>query len=140
MGISKYNSEGYYDPVPQMAVNEIENELHKWRPLVYICSPFSGDIEGNTQRARAYSRFAVDQGAVPLAPHLLLPQFMSEKTERDLALFMDMVFLGRCEQLWVFGKNISSGMAAEIDKAKQKKIKIRYFTEECQEVSKDEED
>lgn len=140
MGISKYNSEGYYDPVPQMAVNEIEKELHKWRPLVYICSPFSGDIEGNTQRARAYSRFAVDQGAVPLAPHLLLPQFMSEKTERDLALFMDMVFLGRCEQLWVFGKNISSGMAAEIDKAKQKKMKIRYFTEECQEVSKDEED
>ncbi|MBI5994030.1 DUF7768 domain-containing protein [Clostridium perfringens] len=140
MGISKYNSEGYYDPVPQMAVNEIEKELHKWRPLVYICSPFSGDIEGNTQRARAYSRFAVDQGAVPLAPHLLLPQFMSEKTERDLALFMDIVFLGRCEQLWVFGKNISSGMAAEIDKAKQKKMKIRYFTEECQEVSKDEED
>lgn len=140
MGISKYNSEGYYDPVPQMAVNEIEKELHKWRPLVYICSPFSGDIEGNTQRARAYSRFAVDQGAVPLAPHLLLPQFMSEKTERELALFMDMVFLGRCEQLWVFGKNISSGMAAEIDKAKQKKMKIRYFTEECQEVSKDEED
>ena len=140
MGISKYNSEGYYDPVPQMAVNEIEKELHKWRPLVYICSPFSGDIEGNTQRARDYSRFAVDQGAVPLAPHLLLSQFMSEKTERDLALFMDMVFLGRCEQLWVFGKNISSGMAAEIDKAKQKKMKIRYFTEECQEVSKDEED
>ena len=140
MGISKYNSEGYYDPVPQMAVNEIEKELHKWRPLVYICSPFLGDIEGNTQRARDYSRFAVDQGAVPLAPHLLLPQFMSEKTERDLALFMDMVFLGRCEQLWVFGKNISSGMAAEIDKAKQKKMKIRYFTEECQEVSKDEED
>lgn len=140
MGISKYNSEGYYDPVPQMAVNEIEKEFHKWRPLVYICSPFSGDIEGNTQRARDYSRFAVDQGAVPLAPHLLLPQFMSEKTERDLALFMDMVFLGRCEQLWVFGKNISSGMAAEIDKAKQKKMKIRYFTEECQEVSKDEED
>lgn len=140
MGISKYNSEGYYDPVPQMAVNEIEKELHKWRPLVYICSPFSGDIEGNTQRARAYSRFAVDQGAVPLAPHLLLPQFMPEKAERELALFMDMVFLGRCEQLWVFGKNISSGMAAEIDKAKQKKMKIRYFTEECQEVSKDEED
>ena len=140
MGISKYNSEGYYDPVPQMAVNEIEKELHKWRPLVYICSPFSGDVEGNTQRARDYSRFAVDQGAVPLAPHLLLPQFMSEKTERDLALFMDMVLLGRCEQLWVFGKNISSGMAAEIDKAKQKKMKIRYFTEECHEVSKDEED
>ena len=118
MGIGRYNSEGYKDLVPQMAIAEIEKaerkELHKWRPLVYICSPFSGDIEGNTQKARDYSRFAVDQGAVPLAPHLLLPQFMSEKTERELAMFMDMVFLGRCEQLWVFGSNISKGMAAEI--------------------------
>ena len=138
MGIGRYNSEGYKDLVPQMAIAEIEKaerkELHKWRPLVYICSPFSGDIEGNTQKARDYSRFAVDQGAVPLAPHLLLPQFMSEKTERELAMFMDMVFLGRCEQLWVFGSNISNGMAAEIEKAKQKKMKIRYFMEDCMEV------
>ena len=92
MGISRYNSEGYFDPVPQMAVSAIEKEekkeLHKWRPLVYICSPFSGDIEGNTEKARKYSRFAVDEGAVPLAPHLLLPQFMSEKSERELAMFI----------------------------------------------------
>lgn len=137
MGIGRYNSEGYKDLVPQMAIAEIEKaerkELHKWRPLVYICSPFSGDIEGNTQKARDYSRFAVDQGAVPLAPHLLLPQFMSEKSERELAMFMDMVFLGRCEQLWVFGSTISKGMAAEIEKAKQKKMVIRYFTEDCKE-------
>lgn len=112
---------------------EAKEELHKWRPLVYICSPFSGDIEGNTEKARKYSRFAVDEGAVPLAPHLLLPQFMSEKSERELAMFMDMVFLGRCEQLWVFGSTISKGMAAEIEKAKQKKMVIRYFTEDCKE-------
>ena len=137
MGISKYNNEGYKDLVPQRAIAEIEKaerkELHKWRPLVYICSPFSGDIEGNTEKARKYSRFAVHEGAVPLAPHLLLPQFMSEKTERELAMFMDMVFLGRCEQLWVFGTSISKGMAAEIEKAKQKKMVIRYFTEDCKE-------
>lgn len=92
-----------------------------YRPLVYICSPFSGDVEGNTKKAREYSRFVVDQGAIPLAPHLLLPQFMSEQTERELAMFMDMVLLGRCEQLWVFGNNISKGMSTEIEKAKQKK-------------------
>lgn len=140
MGIGRYNSEGYKDLVPQMAIAKIEKEerkkLHKWRPLVYICSPFSGDVECNTEKARQYSRFAVDEGAVPLAPHLLLPQFMSEKNERDLAMFMDMVFLGRCEQLWVFGNSISKGMAAEIEKAKQKKMVIRYFTEDCKEVQR----
>lgn len=114
MGISKYNFEGYYDPTPQMAVCNIEKKLHKYRPLVYICSPFSGNIERNTRKAREYSRFAVDHGAIPLAPHLLLPQFMSEHTERELAMFMNVVFLGRCEQIWVFGNKISNGMAVEI--------------------------
>ena len=66
------------------------------RPLVYICSPFSGDIEGNTKKAREYSRFAVDQGAIPLAPHLFLPQFMSEQNERELAMFMVSITLKFC--------------------------------------------
>ena len=133
MGISKYNSEGYYDPVPHEAVSNIEKEQRKWRPLVYVCSPFSGDTAGNAEKARHYSRFAVDSGAIPLTPHLLLPQFISDKTERDLALFMDMVLLGKCEQLWVFGAVITEGMAAEIGKAKKRQMPIRYFTEECEE-------
>lgn len=70
---------------------------------MYICSAFSGDMEGNTEKARAYSRFAVDQGAIPIAPHLLLPQFMKEDSERDLAMFMDIAILSKCKELWIFG-------------------------------------
>ena len=135
MGISMYNSEGYPDPTAYDAVMNIEKELKKWRPLVYICSPYSGDVEMNTQKARRYSRFAVDQDAIPLATHLLLPQFMAETTERDLALFMDMVIIGRCEEMWVFGSTISAGMAAEIAKARKRNMTIRYFTEECEETT-----
>lgn len=135
MGISMYNSEGYLDPTAHDAVMNIEKELKKWRPLVYICSPYSGDVEMNTQKARRYSRFAVDQDAIPLAAHLLLPQFMSETTERELALFMDMVIIGRCEEMWVFGSTISAGMAAEIAKARKRNMTIRYFTEECEEIT-----
>ena len=137
MGISKYNSEGYCDPTAHDEVRNIEKELKKWRPLVYICSAYSGDIEANTQKARHYSRFAVDYGAIPLAAHLLLPQFMSEEKERDLALFMDMVLMGRCKEVWVFGTIITSGMTAEIAKAKQKHMTIRYFTEDCKEITEE---
>ena len=59
---------------------------------------------------------------------------MDESTERELAVFMDMVLLGRCEEVWVFGSHISDGMAAEIEKAKRKQIRIRYFTEDCKEA------
>lgn len=136
MAISKFNSEGYFDPTTYEALSKIEKEERaaRYRPLVYICSPFSGDISGNIDRARRYSRFAVDEKAIPLAPHLLFPQFMDESTERELAVFMDMVLLGRCEQVWVFGSHISDGMAAEIEKAKRKQIRIRYFTEDCKEA------
>jgi hypothetical protein len=129
------NAEGYNDPVPALAIANIQRQENRYRPLVYICSAFSGDVDGNTKKARQYCRFAVDRGVIPLAPHLLLPQFMDEQTERDLAMFMDMVFLGRCVELWVFGAEvrISDGMACEIAKAEQKNMKIRYFTEECKE-------
>ena len=108
MGINKYNCEGYYDPTPYEALTRIENEarkLHSFRPLVYICSPLSGDVEGNQEKAARYCRFAVDTGYIPIAPHLYFPRFMNDANprERDLALFMDIVLLTKCAQLWVFG-------------------------------------
>lgn len=140
MGISRCNSEGYPDPTTYAALSGIRKEekaaKRAYRPLVYICSPLSGDMEGNTEKARHYCRFAVHNGAIPLAPHLLFPQFMDDTkpAERSLAMFMDMVLLGKCDQLWVFGKAISEGMAAEIRKAEKRGMVIRYFTESMKEV------
>lgn len=140
MGISKYNSEGYHDPTTYEALSKIEKEekaaKRAYRPLVYICSPFAGDEERNMEKARRYSRFAVRQACIPVAPHLLFPQFMDDSVpaERSISLFMGMVLLGKCEQVWVFGSTISAGMAAEIEKAEKKNMLIRYFTEELEEA------
>lgn len=140
MGISKYNSEGYHDPTTYEALSNVEKEekaaKKAYRPLVYICSPYAGEVETNVNMARVYSRFAVRNACIPLAPHLLYPQFMDDSVpaERSLALLMGMVLLGKCDQMWVFGSIISKGMAAEIEKAEKKKIPIRYFTEELEEV------
>ena len=143
MGISKYNSEGYYDPTVYEALSNIEKEEKAarriYRPLVYICSPYAGNVEQNVNMARVYSRFAVKNTCIPLAPHLLYPQFMDDGSpaERELALFMGLVLLTKCEQVWVFGGVISAGMAAEIAKAEKKKIPVRYFTEELEEVKRE---
>ena len=136
MAISKFNSEGYYDPTTYEELSKVEREekTARYRPLVYICSPFSGDVSRNIERAKKYSRYAVDSKAIPIAPHLLFPQFMSDDAERVLALFMDMVLLGKCEELWVFGELVTEDMNAEIAKAKRKNMKIRYFTEDCEEA------
>ena len=139
MGVNKFNAEGYFDPTAFEALTTIEKEAKQktaFRPLVYVCSPLSGNVAENQEKARRYCRFAVDSGCIPLAPHLFFPQFMRDdaKAERDLALFMDIVLLSKCTELWVFGSTISKGMSIEIEKAKRKGQPIRYFTEECKEV------
>ena len=136
--VPRRNSEGYQDPTAHMALLTIKKEDRVFRPLVYICSPYSGDVEANVARAREYCRFAVtEKNAIPFAPHLLLPQYMedSDPQQRELAMFMNMVFLGKCNELWVFGERRSEGMQQEIAKAKKRRMTIRYFTEEMQEVS-----
>jgi len=140
---NKFNSEGYYSPTEHEALKRIERQEKaerrkaKYRPLVYICSPFSGKVKKNKKNARKYCRFALEQHTIPFAPHLLFPQFMDDNSpeERQLAMFMNMIMLGHCEELWVFGDRISAGMKQEIHKAEHKHMKIRYFTENLEETT-----
>ena len=148
MRISKYNHEGYSDPTPFEAFKSIKKKptskptvrrqkQQTFRPLVYICSPYAGDVKANTVLAKAYCRFAVEQGAIPIASHLLFPQFMDDdnKSQRDLALFMATVLLTKCHEVWVFGRKISTGMATEIYKAECRQMPIRYFNTDCTPVT-----
>ena len=139
MSVDMRNSEGYLDLTAYEAIKKVEQEQRSgraFRPIVYICSPFAGDIEKNVAAARTYSRFAVEQGYIPIAPHLLFPQFLndSDPKERELGLFFGNAIMSKCSEVWVFGSHISSGMEAEIKRAKWKNYRLRYFTENLMEV------
>lgn len=142
------NSEGYADPTAGEALGNIARKERakkrasmkqekKYLPKIYICSPFAGDTEGNIEKARRYCAFAVKQGYIPYAAHLFFPQFMSDDdpAQRELGLFMGIVYLDGCRECWVFGDTVSSGMVAEIERAKKRGIVLRYFTERCEEVT-----
>ena len=89
MNRDKQNQEGYDDPTAYEAITNIEQEeraLRAFRPIVYICSPYSGDVEHNVKAAQGYSRHAVDKGCIPLAPHLLFPQFLQEDKPKERLL------------------------------------------------------
>ena len=139
MSVDIHNSEGYVDPTAFEALSGIEQEeqkaLRTFRPIVYICSPYAGDIETTVVAARRYSRFAVEKGYIPIAPHLLFPQFLndSDPNERELGLFLGNAIMSKCSEIWVFGSKISNGMAAEINRARWKNYRLRYFTEELEE-------
>ena len=139
MGVNRYNSEGYPDPTTYGALTKIENDMKSaraYRPIVYVCSSFSGNVEENTANARKYSRFAVERGYIPIAPYLLCSQFLNDKDslERELGLHFGNVLMSHCAEVWVFGEVISPGMDAEIRRAKRKNYRIRYFNSELEEV------
>ena len=133
MGVSVYNKERYVDPTAYEAITNIEKEMKVKKRIVFICSPFAGDIEGNIMRARRYGRFAVSEQVVPIIPHLMYPQLLDEHDpkERQLGVDMGLVLLSKCHEIWVFGDKISKGMTVEIKHAKMWNIPIKYFTTAC---------
>lgn len=82
---------------------------------VFISSPYRGDVETNTEKACAYSRTVYEDGSIPIAPHLLFPQFLNENNEEERAsgITMGLELMLDCDEVWVFG-TATEGMEQEI--------------------------
>lgn len=96
--------------------------------LIYICSPYTqGILTENVKNAREYSRRVVEEGNIPITPHIYFPQFVDEATERDKAMEMNKKLLSLCDKIYVYIRNgISSGMAQEIKWAKELGVEVIY--------------
>ena len=57
-----------------------------------------------------------------------------DPAQRDLGIFFGMVLMSKCQEVWVFGRDITKGMAVEIEKAKRRGLPVRYFSDRCVEV------
>jgi hypothetical protein len=91
--------------------------------VVYICHPFRGDVEANRERVRRICA-TVKRDYVPLAPHLLLPAYIDEATERDLALEHGLALLRGADEMWVCANPVTDGMAGEIAEARRMGVPV----------------
>lgn len=75
-------------------------ENPNFRPLAYICSPYSGDKDRNIKKAIHYAELAYKNGAIPVTPYLLFP-FMNDEdiNQREDAFFMDIILLGKSQEV-----------------------------------------
>ena len=90
-------------------------------PFAYVCSPYADAPKANTIKAQQYSRRLYEMGYIPIAPHLLFPQFMNDNKpdERRDGLEMAQELLRRCRVVVMCGDEISDGMMAELGLAKR---------------------
>lgn len=94
--------------------------------LVYICSPYAGDVQKNVEFAKAACRYAMEQNCTPVAVHLLYQQFLDDNdpVQREAGLRMGHRVLAACDKLWLCGNRISTGMAMELKEAQKLGIPV----------------
>lgn len=104
---------------------------------VFIYSPFRGNEEENAKKAKFYAHIAIATGAVPIAPHLYFPQFFDDKkpAERMQAIEMGLELMDCCDEVWLFGFDISAGMQFELDHARETKVPVRLYDKDMNRVN-----
>jgi hypothetical protein len=96
-----------------MKKGEINGQKSK---IVYIASPYAGDIEQNVAFAIEACKYAIQLGYTPIAPHLMYPQMLDDSApnERTLGLELGKRLLATADEIWLCGDKISNGMYAEM--------------------------
>lgn len=85
--------------------------------LVYICSPYRGEVERNLEYARELTRLALDNSFVPIAPHLYLTQVVNDEDrwERKRGMRAGKELLWHCKYILIGSRyGLSAGMLEEI--------------------------
>ena len=91
---------------------------------IYICSPLSAKtkkgIRKNVKRAVEYggvvARAELGNKYLPVVPHTLALMLDDDNPKhREAGIAFDMRFLALCEEVWVFGEELTDGMKREID-------------------------
>lgn len=136
------NPSGYSDPTAGKALSHIihENNVQKEnlqleemknRKKVYVVSKYCGDTQVNVWKACNCCKYVIRHGCMPIASHLLYPQFLEDRDplQRKLGCQFGLALLAICREVWVFTENreLSDGMRAEIAEARKLKKKVRYI-------------
>ena len=118
-----------YDPRAELGA--LAERLLK-RPLVYMVSRYAGDVEANTAAAKRFCQDVLERGCIPVASHLMYPQFLDDREPDDrlVGTCAGFALLKRCDEVWVYadGKELSSGMKQEINYARKIGKKVVSMT------------
>lgn len=87
--------------------------------VVFVCSPYRGDVKENTALAKRVCRLAALEGHTVICPHLFFPQFLRDENEgeREMGIRAGLQLLEMADEVWVVDGQISTGMSREIARA-----------------------
>ena len=82
---------------------------------VYICAPLGGNVQQNLERAIRFATYALRSGAAPVVPHFYaLCLDDADPKQREIGMSAELSLLWFCDEMWIFGDEITEGMQEEI--------------------------
>lgn len=97
--------------------------------LLYVCSPYRGNIKRNKEYARELTRAAINSGFSPVTVHLYLTEVLDDNKpqERNMGMAAGQEILKQCKYI-LLGEEygISEGMKEEIMLATLKGLTVLY--------------
>lgn len=99
--------------------------------MVYICHFYGKDPERSVKDVTEICKTIIKDkpGIFPVAPQLYFERFIEETPEsRSLIMQMCLDLVRKCDEVWVFGDCVSSGMVEEIVLATSSGIPITVIS------------
>ena len=101
---------------------------------VYVCSQYGtrGNKETNLEFAKLFCMAVIEEGKIPICPHLFLAAVLNDDVEsqRAAGLKIGLELLEDCDELRIYSR-ISEGMKAEILKAEELGIPVTIGNQAC---------
>ena len=97
--------------------------------MIFVCSPYRGNEKKNIEFAKQCCKKVCELNQIPFAPHLYFTQFLDDSIglERKQGMKYGLEFMKICDEVWVFGNTISSGMKEEIEYANSIGKKVYFY-------------
>ncbi len=94
-----------------------------------LMAPHRDGIEQNRRNASKWVAWAAHQGVAPMAMWIVLSGEWAETPEnRERGLQIDEAQVGNCDEIWLCGGRVSSGMERERERARQRGIPVVDLT------------
>lgn len=97
--------------------------------LLYVCSPYRGEIRRNKEYARELTRAAINSGFAPVAVHLYLTEVLDDNKpqERSRGMAAGQDIMKQCSYILIGTRyGFSEGMKEEITLAALKGLIMLY--------------
>lgn len=97
---------------------------------VYICAPLGSNVRENIEKVKRYTKYALLCGTAPVVPHFYALCLNDDNPkEREIGMAAGLSLLWFCDEMWIFGDEVTEGMTAEIQFCKNLNVPTRKVRE-----------